>query len=176
VTAQRGRRSRDVAYDPIALPSILRLAIAVALLCACGKEGRRHPDPAADSILAARKHAGPDAVDCGRASSFAGSGLDACMADALVAHRAFFGVLDERGIDSAVGRAYARSASGDVRQFRFDSDPSGGGGATPSLYVYRCPDPHVEGVGVDRRIHCADDGRRDAADLRSNAPSQAVYK
>jgi len=93
------------------------------------------------------------------------------MADALLAHRAFIGVLDEQGIDSAVGRAYAAAPSGTLMQFRYDSDPSGGGHATPTLSRWPCPHPKVEATGADRVILCKGDGRS-----REDDDFGAVYK
>ena len=127
-------------------------------------------DPAFDAIAAARARAGADAVDCGRASSRNPKSLDACMADAFRAGRAFVGVLDEQGIDSAVGRVYAGTTSRDVRQYHFDSDPSGGGGAAPTVSVVRCSHPVVEEASGGRRIRCENDPSA------PDEPGSAVYK
>lgn len=153
----------------LALIALGSLFVAFAGNASSSEVPRR--DPAEDAIREARKYAGPGAVDCGRARAPHADALDRCMANALVARRAFFGVLEEQGIDSAVGRSYAATASGTVMQFHYDSDPSGGGHAAPTLTQWPCAHPKVEGAGVDRVIRCKGDGR-----VREDDGFSAVYK
>jgi hypothetical protein len=66
-----------------------------------------------------------------------------CVRQAARANRPFFLLIQNMGIDSWVASGFVGAFDGIIRQFSYDSDPMGGGGAPPNFRVRPCSAPAV---------------------------------
>ena len=98
-----------------------------------------------DPDAAARTTAGDQAVDCGSVAIGADSSIvDRCVVQAFMAYKPFRAHYDRQGTDSKVVQVVVGTAMRDVSYFFYDSDPSGGSGAHPTLDHAECVDPHPD--------------------------------
>jgi len=78
-----------------------------------------------------------------------------CVTDAAAQRRPSWMLVQQRGIDSWVATGLVSDAAGVVRQFNYDGDPSGGGGAPPTLSIRPCATPMVTRRNGDVRLECS---------------------
>jgi hypothetical protein len=97
-----------------------------------------------DLLAALRSRAGKGAVDCGHAAvGGPTTDVDACVLAAFHERRAFFARYEQQGTDSRVEAGIAADADHNVTFLLLDSDPSGGGGADPTIDAAGCVGPSV---------------------------------
>jgi hypothetical protein len=134
---------------------LVRAAGVLVLVLGCGKTQGSNCDP--DD--AARELAGSSAVDCGIVAAGADpTAVDTCAADAVTGRKAFRAHFEQQGIDSRVIRVIAGTADGKVFFLSYDGDPSGGGGAHPTLDQSECVGPLVDRTTGHRAVGCASMG------------------
>jgi hypothetical protein len=91
-----------------------------------------------------RLFAGDDALDCGTADEArARADVDTCAADAFDSQNAFIARYQQQGEDSKLLVAVAMNSAGQVKIFRWDSSPCGGGSCSPVTDVQACEGPTV---------------------------------
>ena len=93
-----------------------------------------------------RRFAGDAALDCGTANETQGrADVDTCAISAFDDGSAFIARYQQRGIDSKLLTAVAMNSAGQVKIFRWDSSPCGGGSScSPVTDVQACEGPAVE--------------------------------
>jgi hypothetical protein len=93
-----------------------------------------------------RRFAGDAAVDCGTADEAQGrADVDTCATAEFLAHGAFIARYRRQGTDSKLLTAVAMNSTGQVKIFRWDSSPCGGGSScSPVTDVQACEGPGVE--------------------------------
>lgn len=92
-----------------------------------------------------RLFAGDAALDCGTADeSRPREDVDACASGAFKDGQAFIARYQQQGKDSRLVTAVAMNTTGQVKVFRWDSSPCGGGSCSPVTDVQACEGPSLE--------------------------------
>lgn len=92
-----------------------------------------------------RRFAGDGALDCGTAEDAqVRADVDTCATTAFEAGNAFMARYRQIGDDSQLLSAVAMNSAGQVKIFRWDSSPCGGGSCSPVTDVQACEGPAVE--------------------------------
>jgi hypothetical protein len=92
-----------------------------------------------------RQRAGRGAKDCGHVPLGASAdSVDQCVVEAFRSQQAFVARYDRQGTDSRVVSGLAGDAQGNVSFLLWDSDPSGGSGASPVISGGTCPNVSVD--------------------------------
>jgi len=93
-----------------------------------------------------RRFAGDAALDCGTANATLDrADVDTCATSAFEDGSAFIARYQQQGIDSKLLTAVAMNSAGQVKIFRWDSSPCGGGSScSPVTDVQACQGPAVE--------------------------------
>jgi hypothetical protein len=102
-----------------------------------------------------RRKAGAGAVDCGYVAVRRDrSAADMCSVEAFQGRKAFFVRYDVQGIDSRVSEGVVGTAKGEVYQYNYDSDPSGGRHVGERVTEKLCSNLKVVTVEGKQRIEC----------------------
>ena len=107
--------------------------------------------------------AGDDAVDCGVVEIGESEvSTNTCVAEAFINGEAFYAVYELQGIDSSVGAALSADGEGEVLQWEYDSNPTGGVAAGSSeIDSTVCVDAELSGSvdsGYADIFNCAEAG------------------
>ena len=107
--------------------------------------------------------AGDDAVDCGVVEIGESEvSTNTCVAEAFINGEAFYAVYELQGIDSSVGAALSADGEGEVLQWEYDSNPTGGVAAGSSeIDSTVCVDAELSGSvdsGYADIFNCAQAG------------------
>lgn len=148
-------------------PNIWLLATSVFCLTACGGDGSSNSDVETktfeDFADEVSQSAGDDAVDCGIVEIGESEvSTNTCVAEAFINGEAFYSIYELQGVDSSVGGALSGDAEGEVLQWEFDSNPTGGVPASSSeIESTVCVDAELSGsvdTGYAEIFTCAQAG------------------
>ena len=104
-----------------------------------------HPKSSCDLTVQLKQRAGAAAKDCGDATSDAGiAETDACVVSSFGKDEPFFAEYSRQGEDSKLTLGISSDGKGNVAFLEYDSDPSGGGSATPVINGSICRDPVLD--------------------------------
>jgi hypothetical protein len=104
-----------------------------------------HPKSSCDLTAQLKQQAGTAAKDCGNATSDAGiAARDECVDSRFGKNEPFFAQYEQQGTDSEVVLGISFDGKGNVIFLTYDSDPSGGSGAAPTINGAVCNDPTLD--------------------------------